>query len=340
MRTSLKNEEDKKATAYMISLGEVESYLCSNTSIMSDILSDILKKEKPRTKKESIENIQEILTILKTVKMRGLEDKLTENQLAKLIDVCFMKRDNREFLKVWAEKRRKSKLSSTRTEFGGSSDSEDDVELEVDFDRKVKIETEVGTLSEKRRCFKEFLKLKLEMLQDEEADNQLLRNDSPKRYSRKKEERKESFIKRDGKVFRVIELSDSENDQNEEENNFSIGKGEKPYVKRTTKNPDKNAKFQNCPLDCLDKTHIRVEFSRTRAEKNIDCSRKSYFCVSCAWQKKITCKIGPCRRCGSQHNILLCPKDLTESEVRAFLANDDNEYGDYNDDNEYGDYRG
>ena len=93
---------------------------------MSDILSDILKKEKPRTNKESIENIQETLTILKTVKMRGLEDKLTENQLAKLIDVCFMKRDNREFLKVWAEKRRKSKLSSTRTEFGGSSDSEDD----------------------------------------------------------------------------------------------------------------------------------------------------------------------------------------------------------------------
>ena len=205
----------------MISLGEVESYLCSkyvsNTSIMSDILSDILKKEKPRTNKESIENIQETLTILKTVKMRGLEDKLTENQLAKLIDICFMKRDNREFLKVWTEKRRKSKLSSTRTEFGGSSDSEDDVELEVDFDCTIKIETEVGTLSEKRRCFKEFLKLKLEMLQDEEADNRLLRNDSPKRYSRKKEAEK-SFIKRDGKVFRVIELSDSENDQNEEEN--------------------------------------------------------------------------------------------------------------------------
>ena len=167
--------------------------------------------------------------------MRGLEDKLTENQLAKLIDVCFMKRDNREFLKVWAEKRRKSKLSSTRTEFGGSSDSEDDVELEVDFDRTIKIETEVGTLSEKRRCFKEFLKLKLEMLQDEEADNRLIRNGSPKRYSRKKEERKESFIKRDGKVFRVIELSDSENDQNEEENIFSIGKGEKPYAKRQLK---------------------------------------------------------------------------------------------------------
>ena len=63
---------------------------------MSDILSDIFKKEKPRTNKESIENIQESLTILKTVKMRGLEDKLTENQLAKLIDVCLMKRDNKE----------------------------------------------------------------------------------------------------------------------------------------------------------------------------------------------------------------------------------------------------
>ena len=157
-----------------------------------------------------MKNIQESLTILKTVKVGGLEDKLTENQLAKLIDVCLMKRDNREFLKVWAEKRRNSKLSSTRTEFGGSSDSEDDVELEVDFDRTIKIETEVGTLSEKR----------------------------------------------DGKIFRVIELSDSDNDQNDEESIFSIAKGEKPYVKRTTKNPGQNGKFQNCPLDCPDKTHI------------------------------------------------------------------------------------
>ena len=186
--------EVKRPSEVLSQKGEVESYLCSkyvsNTSIMYDILSDIFKKEKPRTNKESIENIQESLTILKTVKMRGLEDKLTENQLAKLIDVCLMKRDNREFLKVWAEKRRKSKLSSTRTEFGGSSDSEVDVDLEVDFDRTIKIKTEVGTLSEKRRCFKDFLKLKLEMLQDEEADNRLLRNDSPKKYSRKKETEK------------------------------------------------------------------------------------------------------------------------------------------------------
>ena len=47
---------------------------------------------------------------------------------------------------------------------------------------------------------------------------------------------------------------------------------------------------------------------------------------------KKTCKIGPCRRCGSQHNILLCPKDLTEVELRAFLANDEKE-----DDEEYRD---
>ena len=61
VRTSLKDEEDRKQTAYMISLGEVESYLCakyiSNTSIMSDILIDIFKKEKPTTNKQSIENI-------------------------------------------------------------------------------------------------------------------------------------------------------------------------------------------------------------------------------------------------------------------------------------------
>ena len=183
------------------------------------------------------------------------------------------------------------------------------------------------------------------MLQDEEADTRLLRNDSPKRYSRKREERKKSFIKRDGKVFRVIELSDSENDENEEENIFSIRKGEKPYVKRTTTNPDKNSKFQDCPLDCPDKTHIngsnyfcRVFKNKSREERRL-LQKKLFLCIMCLAKEnrcKKTCKIGPCRRCGSQHNILLCPKDLTEGEVRAFLANDEKEDDD-DDDEEYRD---
>ena len=161
---------------------------------MSDILSDIFKKEKPTTNKPSIENIQETITILKTIKMRGLEDKLTETQLTKLIDICFLKRDGREFLKAWAERRRKSKLSSTRTEFGGCSSSEEDEDIEVDFDKTIRLETKVGTLNEKIKCFKDFIKLKLEMVHDEESDNRLLRSNSPKRYAKKAEGRRDNFI--------------------------------------------------------------------------------------------------------------------------------------------------
>ena len=161
-------------------------------------------------------------------------------------------------------------------------------------------------------------------------------------YKRKKEAEK-SFIKRDGKIFRLIELSDSDNDQNDEESIFSIAKGEKPYVKRTTKNPGQNGKFQNYPLDCPDKTHIngstffcKVFKNKSREERRL-LQKKLFLCIMCLAKEskcRKTCKIGPCRICGSQHNILLCPKDLTESEVRAFLANDEKED---DDDEEYRD---
>ena len=101
-------------------------------------------------------------------------------------------------MKTWAERRRKSKLSSTITEFGGCSSSEEDEDLEVDFDKTFRLETKVGTLNEKTKCF---LKLKLEMLHDEESDNRLLRNNSPKRYAKKAEGRRDNFIIKDGKAW-------------------------------------------------------------------------------------------------------------------------------------------
>ena len=57
----------------------------------------------------------------------------------------------------------------------------------MDFDKTIRLETKVGTLNEKTKCFKDFLKLKLEMLHDEESDNRLLRNNSPKRYAKRAE---------------------------------------------------------------------------------------------------------------------------------------------------------
>jgi hypothetical protein len=71
----------------------------------------------------------------------------------------------------------------------------------LDFDKTICLETKVGTLNEKTKCFKDFLKLKLEMLHDEESDNRLLRNNSPKRYAKKAEGRRDNFIIKDGKAW-------------------------------------------------------------------------------------------------------------------------------------------
>ena len=89
--------------------------------------------------------------------------------------------------------------------------------------------TKVGTLNEKTKCFKDFLKLKLEMLHDEESDNRLLRNNSPKRYSKKAEGKRDSFIKKDGKIF-VIKEWDGEEVEEEEDKEaaFSIRPGSTP----------------------------------------------------------------------------------------------------------------
>ena len=50
---------------------------------------------------------------------------------------------------------------------------------------------------------------------------------------------------------------------------------------------------------------------------------------------KKSCKIGPCRRCSSHHNILLCGKDLSEEEVRAFYAEEEDDKDDEEEDERY-----
>ena len=47
---------------------------------------------------------------------------------------------------------------------------------------------------------------------------------------------------------------------------------------------------------------------------------------------KKSCGIRPCRQCGTHHNILLCGKELTDGEVKAFYAeNDEDEEDDKED---------
>ena len=55
----------------------------------------------------------------------------------------------------------------------------------------------------------------------------LLRNNSPKRYAKKAEGRRDSFIKKDGKVF-VLKEWDGEEVEEDEETVFSMRPGSTP----------------------------------------------------------------------------------------------------------------
>ena len=58
-----------------------------------------------------------------------------------------------------------------------------------------------------------------------------------------------------------------------------------------------------------------------------------FLCKEAACKK--SCKIGPCCRCSSHHNILLCGKDLSEEEVRAFYAEEEDDRDDGEEDERY-----
>ena len=98
----------------------------------------------------------------------------------------------------------------------------------------------------------------LEMLHDEESDNRLLRNNSPKRYAKKAEGRRDSFIKKDGKVFVLKEWDGEEVEEEEdEEAAFSMRPGSTPrrLPKRNIQGTSSRYLMKNCPLDCNELQH-------------------------------------------------------------------------------------
>ena len=230
-RESLRNKVDIEATRYMDNLKHFEKYIESTyiigLSLIDDLLSDIVKKDTPKSTSESITNIQDCILCLNTIRSRDLTHRFTERHFELLLDATLMKRDQMEFRKEYAREKVEGMglLSSTRL---GDSDSSDE---EVDFDKSVKAETGLGSLDNRREFFTKYLKTKLVQLKDIEA--------SVRTRGEKVEVKKSMQGKRvrfGDKIFAVNEVEDSDNPEFEDIDNLdSVFSGIDKKSKKITK---------------------------------------------------------------------------------------------------------
>merc|ERR1712055_499015 len=302
-RESLRNKVDIEATRYMDNLKHFEKYIESTyiigLSLIDDLLSDIVKKDTPKSTSESITNIQDCILCLNTIRSRDLTHRFTERHFELLLDATLMKRDQMEFRKEYAREKVEGMglLSSKRL---GDSDSSDE---EVDFDKSVKAETGLGSLDNRREFFTKYLKTKLVQLKDIEA--------SVRTRGEKVEVKKSIQGKRvrfGDKLFVVNEVEDSDNPELEDFDNLdSVFSGfDKKSKNLTKKNERDKGKKKHpkkpCPLKCEKGTHSYGSLffcplfrDKSKEERKL-IQEKTHICLKC---------LAKVSNCGAPHNILM-----------------------------------
>ena len=100
---------DIEATRYMDNLKLFERYIESTyitgLSLIDYLLSDIVKKDTPKSTSESITNIQDSILCLNTIRSRDLTHRFTERHFELLLDATLMKRFSLSSERSMPEKR-------------------------------------------------------------------------------------------------------------------------------------------------------------------------------------------------------------------------------------------
>ena len=341
VRDSLRLPDDIRGVENLKGLREYEQYFKEkyvvNTSIIHDILEDVLILKTPTTNKESIRNMEEIRKCLRLIKRREMEDKLNETLLDRLIEVAFLKDDKRDFYNDYSKHVLRARMSgASSTRIGSDSDESDGSsdDQEVDLEQSIRQEIQVGSLKKKKNYFKKFMAIKMQALRDREAS---LRTNWATPVLPKPPPTK-NFFKKNGKVFSVVEVDKGELEEGNdpiEEHLFVAREGlqkKKVWTKRQDQQKVQVEKVQKkCPLDC-GKEHIKGsvffcdKFRAKSLEEKKKLVQKRFLCPTCLRQVKhsttFPCKYPQCRRCGKGHNFLLCDQ-IEEGAQKLFLAKDE-----------------
>ena len=330
VKLSLKNSDDIKAVKGLLDLKEVEDYLrqtyIKSCSIIHDVLSPLTKMKRPKTIKESIENIQITMKLVNLVKKRRLMEKMTEQHTDTIINVTLLKTDYREYVRLWSEKLRKEmRRSSTRVgDFGSDTESDDseDSESGADLEASVAEEVSCDTLARRKKFLFKFLKEKLGQLKIQTAmDIRSGKDDQDSKsgknnWNSKYEKRKVTFEK-------ALVVNETESDS---EQIYSVGEEKaKRYEERIVMKP--------CLLKCDRRVHKNGclfacgTFRKASVDERNEICKRNFVCILCLRRKgkPHSCHYKkPCNHCKGAHNTLLCKKLLSDQE-QALQAEEDEE---------------
>ena len=159
----------------MNSLHEFEKYIksthLSEIDVISDLLSELIKKETPTTAIQSIPLIQDSLIILGTIRKRKLGAKFTEQHLEIIIKHSLTIADQTEYRERYAREKYEGKLFSstfmgTSGASGAAGGSDSDSDASIDWDKTMHEEIIESSLDNRRRFLTRFLHIKLVQLKD------------------------------------------------------------------------------------------------------------------------------------------------------------------------------
>ena len=90
----------------------------------------------------------------------------------------------------------------------------------------------------------------------------------------------------------------------------------------------KKLPLKKCHIQCSQKEHLNgsLFFCKSFRKKDQDerrlIQKKLHLCILCLCKehKNEECAVKNCSRCGAKHNVLLCPKEANDDEVKIFEA--------------------
>ena len=338
-KKKLKIEKDKRAVKHMETLKELERYLkvsyITDINLLDDLLSDLRSWGPPTSSAASIQNIQEALAVLATIKRKKMGPKFMESDLEDILRNSLMRSDIREYRRAYAKEKVANRHNSSRHSSSKiDSDSDSDSDGSIDWNETIKTEVEDTNMDGRRRFLTKFLRIKLIQLQDTEKGDR-----NRKEASGENRDHKVKKVKFKDRAFWIEEIEDYQQEDDvsedsiEELERFSdlslfVGKGGGPKnnKKGQEEKGDKETKYKkkNCPLKCEKGVHTNGSLffcplfrAKSKDERRI-LQKKCHLCITCL--SKVSdqhkCPIGNCKGCNSKHNILLCPKEVMGESIR------------------------
>ena len=142
----------------METLKELEKYLkityINEVNLMDDLLCDLREWGPPTNPASSIQNIQEALAVLATIRRKKMGPKFQESDLEDILRNSLLRSDIREFRKAYAKEKLSSRHNTSKnssSKVGGDTDSDSDSDESIDWNQTILEEVEDTNMDSRRK---------------------------------------------------------------------------------------------------------------------------------------------------------------------------------------------